>query len=361
MRTFRIREGLFLRIVQPQTAYIYAMDRIIYFYVTKERHGQSCSTPDKSPCKVCRYRRRDYELVRVGLEPWLVKRWEALGTQWETVIAAEPGNKTKYGPKTGTAEKTGSGQAQEKARFGRMRHICHRWFDGISHARQKKYMQRALEEEGIFWRQQFEMTVALIKRTEENTEEDYERTFACEETLEKLLKPVENCFSPAGDIWLQMWKVPEFNDYRKLRWVEHLLQYAALSHFLVLGYHPALPKLLCLYADKMKSLKWILPEWCYSEELQEFLENFYEEYGLAAMVQVLPPGETCKRAHISCREPSNILDFSGEERIPTGDIARESIWLDMDSLEEKQRRMESRNTGIYYYSLKKEWKQPVLP
>jgi len=59
-----------------------------------------------------------------------------------------------------------------------------------------------------------------------------------------------------------------------------------------------------------------------------------------------------------CLHPSLVLDFSEADRIATADVPRGSIWLDMAASEEKRRRIEDRNTGIRYFSLKKEWKQP---
>ena len=41
----------------------------------------------------------------------------------------------------------------------------------------------------------------------------------------------------------------------------------------------------------------------------------------------------------------------------TAGVARGSIWLDLYSVEEKQKKMECRNPGIFYFSLKKKWKQ----
>lgn len=302
------------------------MDRIIYFYATRE-HGETVE-----PFKIIRYQRRDYELIRAGLAPWFVKRWET------------PENFIE-GPEEDCKE----------------RRPAVSLFHFFSRMRRQKLHKKALEEEELFWRKQFEILIEAVDGAEGGMS-DGETAFACEDSLRHLLIPGSlNGLTAAERIWTQKWSLPEFDGYGEPRWVEHLMRHAMLPHFVVLGYHPELPRLLCLYADRMKSLKWILPQRFYSEQIQEFLEDFYEEYGLAAAVQVLPDGESYKKARIACREPSNILDFSGEVQIPAGNISRESIWLDMNSLEEKCRRMEIRNTGIYYFSLKKEWKQPVLP
>ena len=146
--------------------------------------------------------------------------------------------------------------------------------------------------------------------------------------------------------------------------MEELLPEAVLPHFVILGTVSCLPLLIEKYADRMKSLRWILPENDYSRELQEFVEDFYTEYGLAIMLQVVPAGQ--RRLQAVCKEPSNVLDFTQEAYINLAKVAKGSIWLDMLSVEEKKRRIVGRNTGITYVSLKEKWKlvrkkEPFVP
>ena len=308
-------------------AYIYAMDRIIYFYTAR---GQSYAEEGQfltKPCQVYRLQQKDYLLIRAGLDRGLVKRWEAE----ETLL-----------------------RQREEAFIERP------WYQRLFQMPGEKKRRKAIEKRWRYWEAQLALVLEMFgAEGEELSLEDC--CFSCEEALEHLLKPRQSQASVPGEIWSRLWRVPVFDSFREPQWVEHMMQYAGNPHFLILGYDSVLPLLIRRYACKMKSLKWILPKECYREPLQDFLEDIYEEYGLAAAVQVLEPGQNLKRAGVACREPSSILDFSGEVQIPTGQIAKGSIWLDMDALEEKCRRMESRNLGIRYVSLKKEWKQPVLP
>lgn len=175
----------------------------------------------------------------------------------------------------------------------------------------------------------------------------------------------------------------EFNGYFQEKYVKHLLRYAGmgalflgekekmprgsvrrrdsgdfLTHFVVLGQTDCVQKIIYKLVDNIKSLKWILPRRLYRQEQQDFVDILYEDYGLAVEVRLMEEEESFTKVYPSSRLPAVILDFSETDRIPVMDVAKGSIWLDMGSSEEKRRRIEDRNTGLHYFSLKKEWKQP---
>ena len=319
------------------------MDRIIYFYGTRKHAGEIRQEEGGEPCRIYRYRRKDYELIRVGLEPWILRRWET--AEDEGVLLARSGDGGRFGKKEEV--------------IGEKRSLWRGISERLYRPLAKKKYERALREENDFWRKTLGGMVGMIAETIGNSWEDC--FYSCDESLRKLFEPGEGKNHPAREVWESVWRVPEFDAFLETQWVEHMLEYAALPHFLILGYHPAILNPLCGHAQKMKSLKWILPKRYWEEELQDFVEDFYQEYGLAVAVELLEEGISFKRAGIASRMPVNILDFSGEAKIPSGNIEKDSIWLDMDSMEEKQRRLERRDTQVHYFSLKKEWKQPVLP
>ena len=175
----------------------------------------------------------------------------------------------------------------------------------------------------------------------------------------------------------------EFNGYFQTEYVRHLLRLAGYgelvfrekegnlhkgrgwngkrelpSHFIVLGQTASVQEILYELVDGIKSLKWILPARLYREEQQEFVDILYEDYGLAAEVKLFEEAESFAKVYPFCRVPTVILDFSEMDKVPVVDVAKGSIWLDMAASEEKRRRIEDRNTGIWYFSLKKEWKHP---
>ncbi len=164
-----------------------------------------------------------------------------------------------------------------------------------------------------------------------------------------------------GRNWRELVPLPEFEGYLERRWVERLLPYAAYPRFVVLGTVPYLPELLCKLAPRMKSLLWLLPDHSYAKMLEDFSEDFYQEYGLAIDMRFLGINESYGQLRLggkNCGGPLNILDFTEDQRIPIFTPEPGSVWLDMASVEEKERRIEARQLGAAYFSLKNEWKQP---
>ena len=165
--------------------------------------------------------------------------------------------------------------------------------------------------------------------------------------------------NPVGKVWSRMWKVKEFTLYAEMPWIQHLIPLAVLNHFVVLGHSSYIPELLTECVNRMKSLRWILEESyakAHSEELEDFAENFYQEYGLAISMEYVREENGFNKMQLVCREPSNILDFSGEDKISAADVAEGSLWLDMYSSEEKCQRFAGRSTGVEYLSLRKKWR-----
>lgn len=169
-------------------------------------------------------------------------------------------------------------------------------------------------------------------------------------------------------LWQKHFQAEEFRGYTQQFWVERLLPRAAHPHFIILGTAPCLFDVIEKCANRMKSLRWILPETDCDEELLGFVEDFCTEYGLAIMLEPLQGAAELKRLRLTCPQPVNVLDFTGEAYMAVSDIPKGSVWLDMFSVEEKQRRIIARGTGITYVSLKEKWKTvqrrctcPTLP
>lgn len=169
-------------------------------------------------------------------------------------------------------------------------------------------------------------------------------------------------------LWQKHFQGKAFRGYAQQFWVEQLLPQAAQPHFVILGTAPCLFHVIEKCADRMKSLRWILPETDCDEDLLGFVEDFCTEYGLAIMLEPLQSAAELKRLRLVCPEPVNVLDFTGEAYMAVSDLPKGSVWLDMLSVEEKQRRVIARGTGITYVSLKEKWKTvqrrctcPILP
>lgn len=156
--------------------------------------------------------------------------------------------------------------------------------------------------------------------------------------------------------WWNVWKIPEFENYSQPLWAEKILPHGDCPNLLILGQSDCIPGLLVTNARRMRSVKWYLLQKEYTEETEAFIDIFYEEYGLAIEVHLLEEKKNWRRVCFCCPEPVKVLDFSGEAKVSAYGVAKESVWLDMNAMDEKAMRMEVRNQGISYFSLKKLWR-----
>lgn len=179
----------------------------------------------------------------------------------------------------------------------------------------------------------------------------------CYCVYEKTVRDILYGDNPVAKLWQRLWKWNEFALYTELFWVRQLMPLAVNHHFIVLGSAPCVPELLTQSAGRMKSLRWIVEEAyanAHSEELEDFAEDFYQEQGLAVTIEGVQGFE---KFQLTCREPSNILDFTGKDRAFAGEAAKGSVWLDMWSSEEKCRRFARRSAEIQYVSLREKWRK----
>lgn len=173
----------------------------------------------------------------------------------------------------------------------------------------------------------------------------------------------------AGDAavcWRLVWDLPEFKDYKRIRWIRPLLEYVRYSDFILLGAAEGIPEILERFAGQMKSLQWYIGEEDMREAVQGWVEDFYEEYGLAAALRELAGENDFRRLKLKSEVPVCVLDFTGEARLFAGNLAGGSIWLDFCSMDEKAARMVRQAPDVRYMSLKKHWGaknklKPVLP
>ena len=184
----------------------------------------------------------------------------------------------------------------------------------------------------------------IVKRADKEGECHY----VCEESLKKCL---------AWKVWVNNFPIKEFDGYLQDFWIGQLLPRAVHARFVILGTCGGIDALIESCAHRMKSLTWILKEQEYNPALQDFVERFCEEYGLANALQTVSGRTAYRKLRLVCPEPTNILDFTEETGIITSGVAEGSVWLDLRSSEEKYRRIAGRGTGIRYFSLKESWKR----
>lgn len=187
-----------------------------------------------------------------------------------------------------------------------------------------------------------------------------EERSGCRCVYDKAVRDVLYGNGPVAEIWRQWWEMDEFAGFMELQWARLLMSHAVCPHFVVLGEAPCIPQLMDQYADRMKSLRWIVNEACWEtqrEELEDFAECFYQEQGLAVTIERVQGKGAFEKLRPACKEPANILDFTGEDKVSAGWAEKGSIWLDMGSSEEKCRRIVQRNSELQYYSLRERWRQ----
>lgn len=157
--------------------------------------------------------------------------------------------------------------------------------------------------------------------------------------------------------WWELWKIPEFENYSQPLWAEKIIFHGNCPNFLILGQSDCIPGMLVAGVRRMRSIKWYLLQREYTGETEAFIDNFYEEYGLVIEIHFLEEKKDWWRVGFHCPDPVKVLDFTGEAKVSSNGVPKGSVWLDMSALDEKSRRMEVRNQGIQYFSLKKLWGQ----
>lgn len=185
--------------------------------------------------------------------------------------------------------------------------------------------------------------------------------------------------------WQTLWPYPEFTDYRRAEYAELLfgkaIQYVSASqtsmgkeliNVYVLGYDTYVPKLFLSCFRRIKSLTFIqsrgdspkgLTGVRYAQEamqrahLEAYLEYLYEEEGIAANCKILEEGQKYRNLRLQCEVPAIVLDMTDEVRVAPMGKGSGISWIDMSSSDEKRRRLEARNAGVCYYSMKEEWRK----
>lgn len=222
-------------------------------------------------------------------------------------------------------------------------------------AARKEYERRRQEYEQAYLEQE-----ACVRRMARELMDAAERAGAmgelfCVYTGE--LRFLADRDSPTGQMWQQYWNIPEFREYFLFRWMKPLLPEAVGPHFVLLGTSPDVPLLLGHCARRMKSLHWYLRAEDCTEETEELAEDFYLEYGLAIALHPLGNRHPFRSLRLHYSEPVCVLDFTEEEKFFAGELAKDSVWLDFASVEEKGRRLGRLFPGVGYDSLLLRWRR----
>lgn len=328
-------------------SYILGMDTIIYFYQKRNPVQR----------EITLMYQEDYLFAKVGIcadrHSWFGCPVPQAPTPVEPPEGDPPAAEAhrEVRMQEGTSDRV---QAAEKCRgnwFGRRRRERERRRE--LRRQQQEYMQKLQE-----YKERQEELAASIRQLWEEVFSEVERAGGAGEVrcvYEDSLRFLAEGEGEAAMCWSPVWNVPEFRDYKSMRWLRPLLEYVRHSDFILLGMADCIPVILEKLARQMKSLQWYLREEDMSEEAQDWVEDFYEEYGLAITLLQLPGGNTFRQLKLKSGVPVCVMDFTDEEKFFAGNLAGGSIWLDFASVDEKLRRMERQAPEVSYMSLKKYW------
>ena len=308
------------------------MDTIIYLYKKRDLNKPAI---DAQPMK-------DYLLVRVGLDVG-ENRWFCHSLTPPEEIPAKPPASQKLSLKKrweAVRERRAAIRLQRRQRAAFQEET----------AQVRKEIQDFLKELGRFAEERYDCRCVYGDAVKKWLVLPQEGEREADSTVPVLLR-----------LWKESWQFPEFDAFFQPQWVEPLLAYARLHHFVVLGTAPCMSLVLSGCARRMKSLKWFLQEEACTEALQDLVEDFYDEYGLAIDPHLLEGKRVYSRLLLEVAEPVCVLDFSGEPNVPVSGLARGSIWIDFASVEEKARRISERGEGIAIFSMKEIWKRAGKP
>ncbi len=304
------------------------MDAIIYFY--KKR--------DLTQPKLSLMYRGDYLLAKVGVNADR-ESWFGQSLPGEPLVEREL-------TEAQAAEKDGGAVSSLR----RMLRLLLTW-------RARRRAARKAEAEKLEFerrRKEMEDNMRQLPLELEKALEDAGGVFELSCVYEDALAFLAEGKGAVSALWGSCWRIPVFQDYTRLRWVTPLLDGVCAANFIFLGASDCAFELLELCSPKMKSLRWILQEQEDSPEIQDFAEDFYEEYGLAITFQFLS-GKPFRTLRLASREPVCVLDFTEEKNVSAGELAQGSVWLDFRSIEAKDRRLQRLAPGVCYRSMKKFW------
>ena len=324
------------------------MDTIIYLYRKKE------ADEDGFQMMYC----GDYLFVKVGIaadaDHWFGRR---LPERPETPPGNEPEEGAECAPE-------GSGDASGISGKGLSRRGIRGWLatrreekrrTREAWQRRQEYAGRLLEYE--IRREAIEDSMSRFIRELLDSAEKAGGTgrFWC--VYEDGLQFLTDAATGIGGCFGMLWNIPEFRNYKDYRWVRPLLGRVdgRYSEFILLGMAECTFGVLRQLARHMKTLQWYLWEEDLTESVQEEIEDFYTEYGLAITVCPLEGERAFRTLRLASAVPVCVLDFMEEEKLFAGELGQDSLWLDFTSIDGKGRRMERQAPKVGYESLKRHW------
>lgn len=332
--------GNFRFIVLKFVSYILGMDTIIYFYQKRDPVQREISLMYQE----------DYLFAKVGI---CTDRRSWFGCPLpDAPVPVEESEAGQAGALSAAQIREEAGEKRGPAGWLKRRRAVRESRRRLK-KRQQEYMQQMQEYE----EHRRELIGNILKLREEVFSE-IERAGGMDDircVYEDSLRFLIEGHGEAALCWNQVWDLREFCDYKKMRWVLPLLEYAEQSDYIILGKADCIPEILKRLARQMKSLRWYLAQEDLDEETESWTEDFYEEYGLAVTLQGLAERNALRKLKLTSENPVCVLDFTEEGIVFAGNLAGGSIWLDFAAAEKKAGRICRQAPEVRYMSLKRYW------
>ncbi len=208
-----------------------------------------------------------------------------------------------------------------------------------------------------FWQVQGEMHKVFYRFQDRyhREERNLSTYLVYEESFEGWLKSMGQ-----EENWSKLWKIPVYSDYHRADNVKWLLQTIPRKDWptkvLVLGTGMGMKEWLPFIAPYVQSME-LYVEFL-TKGLEQLREKLCEEYGMVTDLRLVAPGEF-EKERLGSTEPVLVIDLSGTGKRSVLGLAKGSVWVDMDSCEQKRHLMEDRASGVTYLSLKTIWKREM--
>lgn len=188
------------------------------------------------------------------------------------------------------------------------------------------------------------------------SEEGLQSFLVYEERFSKWLTELQE-----PELWRSKWKLPFYYAYsspENLKWIlESLGSSVRFSKACVLGYGAGMREWIGPLAHRVQGMDFYLE--FSTKGMEDIQEWLLEEYGMLTQIKLVER-DGFGKLRLYNERPVLVIDYSGNNKLAGRELAKGSVWVDMEASESKRHLMENRVTGAEYLSLKTIWQREML-
>ena len=313
------------------------MDTVVYFYITKE----------KIDFCVEKHRTREYILVRAGLPKQWLAAWES---SYGTTENEDNGKISATGKMT---IKSLWEYIPQPFRIRQKKENEKGLLYGLLHKTQKKKQEYSIQQ--VLQNQMKALSEEICKKVDYPNE--------CLFLFSRELEASQTANSPEIRNFNREWE--KHTGYLKMRhqdwvkgpWVEEQVTGGKFTDYCILGYRWELLRPLWKKAARLRNLDWYLTGRQWTKEVREFVEELEWEYGLLTNVHILDSPKEYEKIRWYVTKPVKVIDATGKTNVRVTGLPRGSVYEDMYSVGDKERRIQEKGIPITYCSMEKRWRQ----